>query len=131
MKILELLVEYNFKKDYAVKCINANKHNHVTTSYYLLLKRYEQLGEVSEKDFEYFDDKKINALAQQEKQKLTQSQLTPQIYSSLNQTMPVKKAEDLTQSLMKPSAQPQMADMLGPGAAHHAHSIDEEMYGNK
>jgi hypothetical protein len=24
-----------------VKCINANKHNHVTTSYYLLLKRYE------------------------------------------------------------------------------------------
>jgi hypothetical protein len=69
MKILELLVEYNFKKDYAVKCINANKHNHVTTSYYLLLKRHEQLGEVSEKDFEYFDDKKINALAQQEKVK--------------------------------------------------------------
>ena len=32
---------------------------------------------------------------------------------------------------MKPSAQPQMSDMLGPGAAHHAHSIDEEMYGNK
>jgi hypothetical protein len=24
-----------------------------------------------------------------------------------------------------------MSDMLGPGAAHHAHSIDEEMYGNK
>ena len=96
MKILELLVEYNFKKDYAVKCINANKHNHVTTSYYLLLKRYEQLGEVSEKDFEYFDDKKINALAQQEKMKLTQSPLTPQIYSTLNQTMPIKKAEDFT-----------------------------------
>ena len=131
MKILELLVEYNFKKDYAVKCINANKHNHVTTSYYLLLKRYEQLGEVSEKDFEYFDDKKVNALAQQEKLKMTQSQLTPQIYSTLNQTMPVKKAEDFTQSLMKPSGQPQMTDMLGPGAAHHAHSIDEEMYGNK
>jgi 5'-AMP-activated protein kinase catalytic alpha subunit len=96
VKILELLVEYNFKKDYAVKCIHANKHNHVTTSYYLLLKRYEQLGEVSEKDFEYFDDKKINALAQQEKMKLTQSQLTPQIYSTLNQTMPIKRAEDFT-----------------------------------
>ncbi len=41
VKILELLVEYNFKKDYAVRCINANKHNHVTTSYYLLLKRHE------------------------------------------------------------------------------------------
>ena len=39
VKVLEMLVDYNFKKDYAVKCINANKHNHVTTSYYLLLKR--------------------------------------------------------------------------------------------
>lgn len=40
-KILNLLVEYNFKKDYAIKCLNANKHNHVTTTYYLLLQRYE------------------------------------------------------------------------------------------
>ncbi len=40
MKIIDLLGQYNFKKDYAVKCINANKHNHVTTIYYLLLKRY-------------------------------------------------------------------------------------------
>jgi 5'-AMP-activated protein kinase, catalytic alpha subunit len=69
IKILDLLLEYNFKKDHAVKCINANKHNHVTTSYYLLLKRYEQLGEVSEKDFEYFDDKKILALTNAEKLK--------------------------------------------------------------
>ena len=96
MKILELLVEYNFKKDYAVKCINANKHNHVTTSYYLLLKRHEQLGDVSDKDFEYFDDKKINALAQQEKLKgsaappLTVSPSPMGMYG-LNQTMPIKK----------------------------------------
>ena len=132
MKILDLLVEYNFKKDYAIKCINANKHNHVTTSYYLLLKRYEQLGEVSEKDFEYFDDKKINQLTQQEKSKLAQSQLTPQIYSTLNQTMPVKKAgEDFTQSLMKPITQPQILTELGPSAGHHVHSVDEEMYGSK
>lgn len=40
-KILDMLHQYNFKKDYAIKCINANKHNHVTTSYYLLLKRYD------------------------------------------------------------------------------------------
>ena len=75
-KILELLVEYNFKKDYAVKCINANKHNHVTTSYYLLLKRYEQLGEINESQFEYFDDKKVALLAQAEKQRQLQSQLS-------------------------------------------------------
>jgi len=58
-KILDMLVEYNFKKEHAVKCINANKHNHVTTTYYLLLKRYEQLGEISDKEFEFYDDKKI------------------------------------------------------------------------
>jgi hypothetical protein len=87
-----MLVEYNFKKDYAVKCINANKHNHVTTSYYLLLKRYEQLGEVQEKDFEYFDEKKIAALANTERTKQIQS-------VAFNQTMPMKK-DDLS-SLIK------------------------------
>jgi hypothetical protein len=35
----------------------------------LLLKRYEQMGEVNEKQFEYFDDKKVAALAQAEKLK--------------------------------------------------------------
>lgn len=66
-KILTLLIDYNFKKSYAVKCINQNKHNHVTTSYYLLLKRYDQLGEVMEKDYEYYDDKKVLMLENEEK----------------------------------------------------------------
>lgn len=36
-KILALLEEkYSFRKDYAKKCLLNNKHNHVTTSYYLL-----------------------------------------------------------------------------------------------
>ena len=87
------MIEYNFKKDYAVKCINANKHNHVTTTYYLLLKRKEQLGEVSEKDFEYYDDKKIQALAIMERPKSsTQAHAKS---DNLNLTVPVKK-EDLS-----------------------------------
>lgn len=36
-KILNLLEEkYGFKREYAKKCLLNNKHNHVTTSYYLL-----------------------------------------------------------------------------------------------
>ena len=31
---------FDYKKDYVVRCLNANKHNHITTSYYLLLKKY-------------------------------------------------------------------------------------------
>jgi len=46
--ILEKLVTLNFKREYIIKCINGNKHNHVTTSYYLLLKKAEKLGEVEE-----------------------------------------------------------------------------------
>jgi len=41
-------VQLNLKREYVIKCINANKHNHVTTSYYLLLKKAEKAGEVEE-----------------------------------------------------------------------------------
>ena len=34
---------FDYKKDYVVRCLNANKHNHITTSYYLLLKKYSQM----------------------------------------------------------------------------------------
>ena len=36
-KILNLLEEkYGFKREFAKKCLLKNKHNHVTTTYYLL-----------------------------------------------------------------------------------------------
>ena len=57
--ILEKLVSLNFKREYVIKCINANKHNHATTSYYLLLKKAEKSGEVDDKQFQIFDDKKF------------------------------------------------------------------------
>lgn len=65
MRVLERLVELGFKKDHVLKCINTNKHNHITTSYYLLLKRAEQEGLVSDDQFEYFDDKRIAKIAQE------------------------------------------------------------------
>lgn len=36
--------EYDINKNYARKCIQANKHNHVTASYYLLLKEVIKSG---------------------------------------------------------------------------------------
>ena len=63
--VLERLVDLNFKKDHVLKCINTNKHNHITTSYYLLLKKAERDGEVTDDQFEYFDDKKIAKLQQE------------------------------------------------------------------
>jgi 5'-AMP-activated protein kinase catalytic alpha subunit len=39
-EILQKLEMYNIDQDHGQKCIEANKHNHVTTTYYLLLKKH-------------------------------------------------------------------------------------------
>jgi hypothetical protein len=50
-KILNLLEEkYSFRKEYAKKCLLNNKHNNVTTMYYLLYQKYERLGMLSKED---------------------------------------------------------------------------------
>lgn len=43
-------VEYKIDKKYAEKCLQANKHNHITASYYLLLKEMIKRGEKSPAD---------------------------------------------------------------------------------
>jgi len=48
--ILQKLESFNFSTNYAKKCIEANKHNHVTTSYYLLLQEYLRNGGISDAD---------------------------------------------------------------------------------
>merc|ERR550532_326343 len=35
-EILEQLDSYGFPREYAVKCLRTNKHNHVTTTYHLI-----------------------------------------------------------------------------------------------
>ena len=40
-EILSKLANYNFDIEHSQKCIEANKHNHITTTYYLLLKKYQ------------------------------------------------------------------------------------------
>lgn len=44
-------LNFEFKKDYVVRCLNSNKHNHITTSYYLMLKKYQNKGEIKPEDF--------------------------------------------------------------------------------
>jgi len=36
-EILKLLETYGFENDYARKCLDANIHNHVTSTYYIIL----------------------------------------------------------------------------------------------
>ena len=49
-EILRKTEQYGFEQEYAQKCVEANKHNHVTTIYYLLLKRHLAGGGKSRAD---------------------------------------------------------------------------------
>ena len=44
------LAKFEFNLEFAEKCIEANKHNHVTTTYYLLLKKELETGGASHYD---------------------------------------------------------------------------------
>jgi 5'-AMP-activated protein kinase catalytic alpha subunit len=44
MTLIENLAGFGFNLDYAMKCIEANRHNHLTTSYYLMLKKLVYSG---------------------------------------------------------------------------------------
>ncbi|OMJ90746.1 hypothetical protein SteCoe_6823 [Stentor coeruleus] len=53
MEILRQLEKYGYNLDYTKKCLEANKHNDVTTAYYLLLKKHIQDGGISIADYGY------------------------------------------------------------------------------
>ena len=48
--VLKQLENYGFNADYTQKCIEANKHNSATTTYYLLLQKYLREGGTSAAD---------------------------------------------------------------------------------
>jgi 5'-AMP-activated protein kinase catalytic alpha subunit len=43
-EILKSISNYDINVEYARKCLEANKHNHITATYYLLLKRHLRSG---------------------------------------------------------------------------------------
>jgi len=47
MPIVETLLnqiteDYNFEKDYAIKCLEANRHNHISATYHLINKKLKR-----------------------------------------------------------------------------------------
>ena len=35
----QIVDEYDFEMDYSIKCLEANRHNHITATYHLINKR--------------------------------------------------------------------------------------------
>lgn len=54
--ILKKLEDYSLDTQHAQKCIEANKHNHITTAYYLLLKKHLQNGGTSIADYSHMSE---------------------------------------------------------------------------
>lgn len=104
--VLNLLEEFRFNKKDAEKYIRANKHNHETTTYYLLLKKHEREGKplklkYSEEDVSVEDDERNQTQPPRYPQNLSVSQKIRNEYlpkSQLNQTLPVssRPSESLT-----------------------------------
>jgi 5'-AMP-activated protein kinase catalytic alpha subunit len=46
-----MLDEKGFQREYAIRCLDANKHNHATTCYYLLLKKMERDGKIEASNY--------------------------------------------------------------------------------
>ena len=61
-KVLAQLDEYEVDRRYATKCLNSNKHNWVTASYYLLLKEKRKGGEDNEEELK--DEKPVKERAE-------------------------------------------------------------------
>ena len=47
--LLNLIIEdYGFEKDYSIKCLEANRHNHITATYHLISKRNKRASSMKE-----------------------------------------------------------------------------------
>jgi 5'-AMP-activated protein kinase catalytic alpha subunit len=66
--LIEKMEEFNYKKDEVKKCILSNRHNHITTTYYLLLKQkikkgLESVSDIKSKSFKKYISDPSNLLS--------------------------------------------------------------------
>ena len=56
--LLCLIVEdFGFEKEYSIKCLEANRHNHITATYHLINKKNKRSGSMKESYTVAFDEK--------------------------------------------------------------------------
>ncbi len=56
--LLCLIVEdFGFEKDYSIKCLEANRHNHITATYHLINKKNKRSGSMKESYTVALDEK--------------------------------------------------------------------------
>ena len=66
--LIEKMEEFNYKRDEVKRCILSNRHNHITTTYYLLLKQkikkgLESVSDIKSKSFKKYINDPCNLLS--------------------------------------------------------------------
>ena len=64
-QILPLLEQFGFKEDIAERNVKANKHNHVTTTYYLMQKKIIRQGGLKDELFRLSPNKSPSLISSQ------------------------------------------------------------------
>ncbi len=56
-QMLNILVEdFGFDRSNSVKCLEANRHNHITATYHLLIKKQERRSKLNKSDLSIMQD---------------------------------------------------------------------------
>lgn len=85
--MLKELENYNFNPEHAKKCIEANKHNHITTTYYLLLQKFIRNGGSSIADLSNLAfNKSVSTVS-------TNHTTTPNTANTSKEVLPEKRKE--------------------------------------
>ncbi|CDW72221.1 protein kinase domain containing protein [Stylonychia lemnae] len=88
----QILVEYGFEKDYSVKCLEANRHNHITATYHLIQKRNKRTQALRETIAPILNQSSAtstNLVDLKQQLRTSQQQHQKKPITNLNQTMPI------------------------------------------
>lgn len=81
--LLNLIIEdYGFEKDYSIKCLEANRHNHITATYHLINKRNKRASSMKDTYPTHLEEKNKYSRHQTDSKR-------PEKKVDLNQTLPM------------------------------------------
>ncbi len=76
--------DYGFEKDYSIKCLEANRHNHITATYHLINKKNKRAASMKDTYSTVLDDKLSKKIA-----RLPTDTKKSDKKADLNQTLPM------------------------------------------
>ena len=130
----QIVEEYDFEADYSIKCLEANRHNHITATYHLINKRNKRALALKESvqpnQFNVTQANYHNAKSPVESAQVPNRRHSRKKFiDPLNQTMPIGTAlaNNLKVNNMMIATGPANSTITGTEGVHHRDmSLDDE-----